>query len=83
MYTQKLLVRFKFFMVKNMGIKPALKYMVIIIKRYQNFLFHIFCCVNIKPKNAEANTVQAVPITVLPTETHKAVPSPLILITLI
>ena len=59
-------------MVMNNGISPALKYIVITTKRYQNFRFHIFSWVNMKPKKAEAKTVAAVPITVLATETVAA-----------
>ena len=50
MYTQKLLVRCKVFMVMYIGIRPALKYMVITIKRYHSFLCHIRCWVNMNPR---------------------------------
>ena len=49
-YARKLLVRWRFLMVIYQGISPALKYMVMIVKRYQNFLAHIFCWVNINPR---------------------------------
>ena len=65
-----------FFMVINMGIIPALKYMVITTKRYQNFLPHIRSWVNINPINADASTERAVPRTVLATEITAALKIP-------
>ena len=75
-YTQNVFVKFKFFIVINIGIRPALKYIVITTNRYQNFRFHILSCVNINPRNAVAITVSAVPMTVFPMDTRAALPRP-------
>ena len=64
-------------MVMNIGIRPALKYMVITMKRYQNLRCHIFSWVNIKPRNALAITVSTVPMTVRATEMKAEVVRPL------
>ena len=68
MYTQKVLVKCRLYMVMYMGIRPALKYMETTTMRYQTFRLQRDCWVNIKPRNAEANTVQNVPSTVLAME---------------
>ena len=77
MYTQKVLVRCRLYMVMYMGIRPALKYMETTTMRYQTFLLHRLSWVNIKPRKAEANTVQTVPRTVLAREISAEVPRPL------
>ena len=75
-YTRKRFVNPRFFIVINMGISPALKYMVITMSLYHSFLCHSFGCVNIKPRKAEASTVQKVPTRVLATDTTAAVERP-------
>ncbi|MNE44312.1 hypothetical protein D3C80_1385320 [compost metagenome] len=78
-YARKLLVRCRDRMVKYQGIIPALKNMVIIVKRYQNLLPHMSSWENMKPRKAEAPTVSRVPMTVLPNEMTKAFHKPGIL----
>ena len=63
-------------MVRNHGIRPALKYMVTITNRYQNLRAHIFSWVNINPKNADPMTVPRVPKTVLASVTNAAFKRP-------
>ena len=55
-------------MVRYHGMIPALKYMVATTIRYQILRCHILSWVNMKPRNADADTVQMVPITVRITE---------------
>ena len=63
-------------MMMKTGMRPALKYIVMIVKRYQKLRPHMRSCVNMKPRNADASTVAAVPITVRATETAAAMGSP-------
>src|SRR5699024_8398555 len=76
MYTQKLLVRPIDLMMRKIGIRPALKYIVMMTERYQNWRFNRRSCVNMNPREAEARTVRAVPITVRATEITAARGSP-------
>ena len=73
-YAMKLLVSPSMDIFKYQGIVPALKYMVITKKRYQNFLCHICCLVTRYPTKAEAITISAVPSMVLPIATTNASP---------
>ncbi|WP_454859729.1 hypothetical protein [Promicromonospora soli] len=52
--------------------RPALKYIVKMRSRYHSARFHMRSCVNMNPRNADASTVVAVPITVRATETSVA-----------
>ena len=63
-------------MMMNTGIRPALKYIVMMRKRYQNLRPHMRDCVNMNPRNAEASTVSTVPITVRPRLTTAAIGRP-------
>ena len=54
------------------GMRPAEKYMVMMISRYQTLRNHISCLVNRNPRNAQPETVHSVPSTVRATETNRA-----------
>ncbi len=81
MYAAKVSVRPSVDIFRYHGISPALKYMVITRKRYQNCLCHISFLVTRYPASAETNTMRAVPIKVLrkvtKTEVHKSFTLPI------
>jgi len=74
-YTQKLLRRPKFMIVRKNGISPAWKYIDATTNLYQNFLPHMGF-VNIYPIYADTITGIIVPNTVLATETYAARANP-------
>lgn len=70
------MVSLRFIMVRYQGIRPAEKYMVATVKRYQNLRAQSFSWVNMKPRKEEPISVPIVPSTVLATEMMADWPRP-------
>ena len=61
------------------GMRPAEKYMVMMISRYQSLRSHISCLVTRYPRKAQPATVHRVPSTVRAMDTNAASMMPSIL----